>query len=108
MERGIGGLLSVSTTGHYLPLTGRLKVTFVLVPPTAHRRDLDNHLKAAQDALTHAGFWRDDGQVDDLRIVRGAPDQALPRLEVTVTVLHEMQRDLGFDTPPPDSPIPSS
>ncbi|WP_317472009.1 RusA family crossover junction endodeoxyribonuclease, partial [Cronobacter sakazakii] len=29
------------------------------------KRDLDNLPKAVFDALTSAGFWLDDGQVDD-------------------------------------------
>jgi crossover junction endodeoxyribonuclease RusA len=38
--------------------------------PDRRRRDLDNTLKATQDAMTHAGIWDDDSQIDDLRIVR--------------------------------------
>lgn len=36
--------------------------------PDNRRRDLDNTLKAALDALTHAGLWNDDAQIADLRI----------------------------------------
>lgn len=50
----------------------RLKVTLTLHAPDARKRDLDNHAKAALDALTHAGIWADDSQIDELRIVRGA------------------------------------
>ena len=52
-------------------LAGRLSVVFVAHPPDRRTRDLDNHLKAPQDALTAAGVWSDDSQIDDLRIVRG-------------------------------------
>jgi len=48
----------------------RLTVTVEAWVPDKRRRDLDNMLKAALDALTHAGVWDDDGQIDDLRIVR--------------------------------------
>ncbi|HAW4327604.1 TPA: RusA family crossover junction endodeoxyribonuclease [Escherichia coli] len=34
------------------------------------KRDLDNLPKAVFDALTSAGFWLDDGQIDDMRIKR--------------------------------------
>lgn len=52
--------------------------------PDRRRRDLDNLLKAALDALTHAGCWDDDSQIEDLSIRRAgfAPDN--PRLSVVV------------------------
>lgn len=51
-------------------LTSRLKVTCYIAPPDRRRRDIDNCLKATLDALSHAGFWLDDCQIDDLRVVR--------------------------------------
>tara|TARA_R110000868_G_scaffold127228_1_gene334713 strand:- start:18 stop:362 length:345 start_codon:yes stop_codon:yes gene_type:complete len=36
--------------------------------PDNRRRDLDNVLKAALDALTHMLIWEDDSQIVDLRI----------------------------------------
>lgn len=53
-------------------LGGRLAVTVTLCPPDRRKRDLDNYNKALLDALTHAGLWGDDSQIDDLRVVRGA------------------------------------
>lgn len=53
------------------PLADRLAVEIALAPPDRRRRDLDNTLKALLDACTHAGLWRDDELIDDLRIVRG-------------------------------------
>lgn len=50
----------------------RLAVNVTLYPPTRSRRDIDNYVKALLDALTHAGVWLDDEQIDDLRIVRGS------------------------------------
>ncbi len=38
--------------------------------PDRRRRDLDNLQKAAFDALTKAGFWLDDIQVVDYRVVK--------------------------------------
>ena len=36
--------------------------------PDNRRRDLDNLLKATLDALAHAGVYKDDSQIVDLRI----------------------------------------
>lgn len=40
-----------------------------IFPPDRRKRDLDNLLKALQDALTHAGVWVDDSQIKDLHVV---------------------------------------
>lgn len=50
--------------------SARLAVTIWLYAPDRRRRDLDNSAKGLLDALTHAGVWDDDSQIDDLRIVR--------------------------------------
>ncbi len=55
--------------GH--PAAGRLSVRVTLYPPDARRRDLDNAPKALLDALGHAGAYHDDGQIDELIILRG-------------------------------------
>ena len=39
--------------------------------PDNRRRDLDNLLKGPLDAICHAGVYRDDSQIIDLRIRRG-------------------------------------
>lgn len=51
--------------------SGRLRVALVARPPDRRRRDVDNYLKAALDALTHAGVYLDDSQIDELTIKRG-------------------------------------
>lgn len=51
-------------------LSCRLSVTIECFPPDRRRRDLDNVAKGLLDALSHAGVWNDDEQIDDLRIVR--------------------------------------
>jgi crossover junction endodeoxyribonuclease RusA len=56
--------------GQRAPLSGRLAVSIEAYMPDRRRRDLDNLLKGLLDALTHAGVWVDDNQVDDLRIYR--------------------------------------
>lgn len=48
----------------------RLSVQIDAWMPDRRRRDLDNMLKATLDALTHAGVWADDSQIDHLSIRR--------------------------------------
>ena len=55
------------------PLTGRVAVRIEAQPPDRRVRDLDNLLKAPLDALTHAGLWVDDSQIDELTIMRLPP-----------------------------------
>lgn len=52
------------------PLSGRLSLFVSVSAPDNRRRDLDNLPKALFDALTHAGVWNDDSQIDELRILR--------------------------------------
>lgn len=87
LARVSGGPLSAAVTGLTLPLGGRLALTLTLIAATRNRCDLDNHIKVAQDALTYAGVWRDDAQIDELRIVRGAVDKQQPRLEAIIAVV---------------------
>ena len=47
---------------------GKLVVEIEAYQPDKRRRDLDNLLKAPLDALTHAGVYKDDSQISDLRI----------------------------------------
>ena len=55
-----------------LPFDHKLNVTVVLHMPDKRTRDLDNYMKALLDALTKAGVWEDDSQIDQLAIYRGA------------------------------------
>jgi crossover junction endodeoxyribonuclease RusA len=41
------------------------------LPPDARRRDIDNYNKALFDALTHAGIWEDDSQVQRMLVEWG-------------------------------------
>lgn len=52
------------------PFEGRLAVSIKLYPPDFRRRDIDNSVKVIFDALTKAGVWLDDCQVDKLKIER--------------------------------------
>lgn len=62
--------LAVSLTKRDI-MRGRLSVKITAHPPDLRKRDLDNLPKGVLDALTHAGVWVDDEQIDDLRIIRG-------------------------------------
>lgn len=52
------------------PFTGRLRLTVEMFPPDKRKRDVDNFLKASLDALTHAGIYQDDSQIDILIVKR--------------------------------------
>lgn len=51
---------------------GRLAVHAIAYPPDRRTRDLDNLWKGCLDALSHSGVIAEDGDIDDLHIVRGA------------------------------------
>lgn len=67
-------------------ITASVKIRIECHMPDRRRRDLDNLQKAAFDALTKAGFWQDDQQVDDYRVKR-MPVVKGGRLELTITEL---------------------
>lgn len=65
-------------------MTSRLAVSVEVYPPDLRRRDLDNAFKGILDSLEHAGVFKDDSQIDDLRIVRR--DLCRPDGKVIVTI----------------------
>lgn len=73
--------------GKRVPLTGRLAVEIRLYPPTKRvKLDVDNFPKAILDSLTKTKVWKDDSQIDDLRIVR-YPAIPLGQVEVEIKEL---------------------
>ncbi|MDX7873958.1 RusA family crossover junction endodeoxyribonuclease [Aeromonas caviae] len=64
----------------------RLALRLVVQAPDRRARDLDNTVKAVQDALTHAGVWLDDSQIDLLLVERG-PVVKGGMVSVTVEVM---------------------
>ena len=50
--------------------TDRLKLTIYAYPPDRRKRDMDNLNKATLDSLQAAGVYKDDEQIDDLRVIR--------------------------------------
>lgn len=63
--RSIGGQWSGEA------IAGRLSVEVHLMVPDRRARDIDNYSKGLLDAITHAGVWVDDEQIDRLTVERG-------------------------------------
>jgi len=59
----------VSEAG-YKTLESRLSMFVAIYPADRRKQDIDNRIKSLADALTHAGVWLDDEQLDELTIVR--------------------------------------
>ena len=59
-----------ATIGRMEPMEGSLRVTIEMHPPDRRRRDVDNVLKAALDAMAHGGVYEDDSQIAELHIGR--------------------------------------
>jgi len=55
------------------PLKGDLVLTMAVYPPDRRRRDVDNVLKAALDAMQHGGAYLDDSQIKELHVRMMAP-----------------------------------
>ena len=53
-----------------LHLSGRLDVSIMFFAPDNRIRDLDNYVKPMFDALTKAGVWDDDRQIDYFEMQR--------------------------------------
>lgn len=64
-------------------MEGRLAVEILANPPDRRQRDLDNLPKAILDALTHAGMWHDDSQIDLLIVRRG---EVVPDGEIVLRI----------------------
>jgi crossover junction endodeoxyribonuclease RusA len=54
------------------PYMGRIALTIHTYAPDARARDLDNVCKAVLDALQESHVYKNDSQIDDLHIIRGA------------------------------------
>lgn len=68
--KAVKNLVATQLVAHK-PLAGRLSVRVVLSGETDAEFDLDNRMKGLLDAITKAGVWADDSQIDRLVIERG-------------------------------------
>ncbi len=67
-------------------ILGRVALTIRAFPPDARRHDLDNLCKVVNDSLQAARVFKDDEQIDDLRIMRRSietPGRLLIEIEET-------------------------
>ncbi len=78
-----------------VPLDGRLAVAILLHQPDRRGRDIDNVVKPLLDALTAAGVWLDDAQIDRLQVQRGAITKG-GRADVSVTTIRAAEKEV-FD-----------
>jgi crossover junction endodeoxyribonuclease RusA len=69
------------------PLTGRIRLCVEVCFPTARVADVSNRIKALEDALTAAGAWEDDSQIDDLHFRRGAISRGCGYCDVWIETL---------------------
>ena len=80
--------------GQHKKLDGRLSVVMKFHQPTARTCDISNFVKTTEDALTKAGVWEDDSQIDCLQISRGPISRTNPRCEVTIEVIKPAEKEL--------------
>ncbi|MCP4169327.1 MAG: RusA family crossover junction endodeoxyribonuclease [Fuerstiella sp.] len=71
-RRVLDHMIQLDKAGDQTPDMGdqRCCVKIEAYPPDKRKRDLDNLFKGTLDALTHAGVWIDDEQIDILMIQR--------------------------------------
>jgi crossover junction endodeoxyribonuclease RusA len=67
--------------------TARLALDITLVPADRRRWDLDNRIKALQDALQCCGVYADDEQIDEIRITR--TDVMIPGEASAIVVINQ-------------------
>lgn len=77
-------LLAQTGNAYGFSAEARLQVQIEAWMPDKRRRDLDNVLKAALDALTHAGVYPDDSQIDSLTITRAPTVGGMLKVRIAV------------------------
>lgn len=74
----------IALLGQRDPITSPIKLSVELFPPDKRRRDIDNTLKALQDALQHGNLYHDDCQISQLHVYKNPPKP--PTGEVIIKV----------------------
>jgi len=90
------GLLWLKALPPLWSQTARYAVAIELIYDTKRRYDIDNRVKPILDALTQAGVWKDDVQVDMIVVFRGEIDKARPRANVTIVALGKLDCFIRF------------
>jgi len=65
-------------------LKGPLRIEVEIHPRDNRKRDIDGYQKGLFDALTFAGIWEDDSQVDEMEFVRGENNKGNPHLKIKI------------------------
>jgi crossover junction endodeoxyribonuclease RusA len=71
----------------------RIELTMMLYSPDKRKYDIDNRIKAVQDALTKSGVWTDDSQIDQLHVIRGGVDREDAHVMVMIREIGNDRRD---------------
>lgn len=85
--------------GDYEPIKEPVSLQVQVTLPTNHKRDLDNLLKAPLDALTKAGIWEDDSQIEFIQVDRikvHKPGGLRISMSIDVPKFTRAPVDLGF------------
>jgi crossover junction endodeoxyribonuclease RusA len=85
-----------------VPRVGGIGVSLAIVmyPPDKRKRDLDNHMKALQDAITKHEVWDDDSQIHQLYVFRGRiikGGKAIVRIANEGMIIPESMEQIAFN-----------
>ena len=75
---------AVNLLARPIMLKGSLRIEVEIHSRDNRRRDIDGYPKGLFDALTNAGVWEDDSQVDEMEFVRGENNKINPHLKVKI------------------------
>ena len=74
----------ISKEGLAVHIEKPMRVTIEAFRPDRRKRDLDNLLKSTIDALAHAGVFKDDSLIHDLRIYWGPEIAGMLKVDIEV------------------------
>ena len=69
------------------PITARLRVSVTVCYRDRRCMDVENFTKGMLDALTEAGAWLDDSQIDELHVFRGPIAPPAGYCDVTIEAI---------------------